>query len=92
MLPFGAKVAISHTKDIHYEHLTIIRRRRGDYRGIFTEANLVISYKSFVFWGDRIYFNFVIYLSVTSTKRPAAILQISVLLYSPAGEYLSLIY
>jgi hypothetical protein len=44
-----------------------------------------------VFW-DWIYFNFAyFFVSITSTKQLAAILKISVLLYSPVGEYKSLI-
>jgi hypothetical protein len=47
----------------------------------------------FVFFGlDCIYFNLAyFFISITSTKRLAAILKISVLLYSPVGEYNSLI-
>jgi hypothetical protein len=52
---------------------------------------LVFLHKSFVFFGTEFILISLISLSVTSTKRPAAILKTSVLLYSPEGEYNSLI-
>jgi hypothetical protein len=62
------------------------RRSRGEYSPIITESEC--THKSFVFFGTEF---ILISLSVTSTKRLAAILQISVLLYSPVGEYNCLI-
>jgi hypothetical protein len=52
---------------------------------------LVFLHKSFVFLGTEFIFISLISLSVTSTERLAAILEISVLLFSPVGEYNSLI-
>jgi hypothetical protein len=67
------------------------RRSRGEYSPIITEPVANNCFSIFkqpfcVFW-DWIYFNFAYFFLVTSTKRLAAILKISVLLYSPVGEY-----
>jgi hypothetical protein len=53
------------------------------------EANNCLSICTQVFcvFGTEFILISLIFLSVTSTKRLAAILQISVLLYSPVGEY-----
>jgi hypothetical protein len=40
---------------------------------------------------ETVFFNFAISLTISSTKRLAAILKISTLLYSAVGEYNSLI-
>ena len=71
------------------------RRSRGEYSLVITEpeANNCFSnlHKSFVFFGTEFILILLICLSVTSTKRLAAISHILVLLYSPVGEYNSLI-
>jgi hypothetical protein len=68
---------------------------RGEYFPIITEpeANNYFSIFTQVFcvFGTEFILISLISLSVTSTKWLAAILQISVLLYSPVGEYNSLI-
>ena len=71
------------------------RRSRGEYSPIITEpeANNCFSIFTQVFcvFGTEFILISLISLSVTSTKRLAAILKISVLLYSLVGEYNSLI-
>ena len=72
------------------------RRSQGEYSPIITEpeanncfsnfTRLLYFYKSFVVFGTEFILISLISLSVTSTKQLAAILQISVLLYSPVGE------
>ena len=52
---------------------------------------IVFLHKSFVFFGTEFILISLISLSVTATKRLAAILKISVWFYSPVGEYNSLI-
>ena len=52
---------------------------------------LVFLHKSFEFFGPKFILISFISLSVASTKRLAAILQISVLSYSPLDGYNSLI-
>ena len=73
------------------------RQSRGEYSPIITEpeaeANNCFIFFSQVFcvFGTEFILISLISLSVTSTKRLAAILKISVLLYSPVSEYNSLI-
>ena len=71
------------------------KRSRGEYSPIINEpeANNCFSIFTQVFCvlGTEFILISLISLSVTSTKRLAAILKISVLLYSSVGEYNSLI-
>ena len=71
------------------------RRSRGEYSPIITEpeANNCFSIFTQVFcdFGTEFILISLISLLVTFTKRLAAILKISVLLYSPVSKYKSLI-
>jgi hypothetical protein len=69
-------------------YLTIIRLRLANYREIFTKTKS--SRKSLVFFGPAFILISLISLSITSTKRLAVILQISVLLLTCIGECKSL--